>query len=146
MACSQARISYNEDRICSTRNRLWLALRHGSVTIVRTVGDQITGVVACSQARISYNKSEITTAIMVVVACSQARISYNNCIRWEVEFTVVACSQARISYNDPLFISGTLKVVACSQARISYNFETRYYASLYCCGLLSGTDQLQLCT
>ena len=34
MACSQARISYNDLQIVHTESVLWLALRHGAVTIV----------------------------------------------------------------------------------------------------------------
>ncbi len=56
VACSQARISYNNAKI----------------------QERMCNVVACSQARISYNRNHFSHDQVHVVACSQARISYNH--------------------------------------------------------------------
>ena len=124
-------------------NQLWFALRHGSVTIVIKAFTDRMIVVVCSQARISYNCEFSESAERSVVVCSQARISYNFRVRWVSRSRVVVCSQARISYNCSAFSMAAGSVVVCSQARISYNPIHSGAQDYPCCGLLSGTDQLQ---
>ena len=121
LACTQARISYNEK---------W--------------NEQKTlTVVACTQTRISYNFNTILSHHKAVVACTQTRISYNIRRKPAIYFSLwLALRHGSViirgqSYplvfrlwlalrhgsvimpqkNKPL-PSG---VVACTQARISYN-------------------------
>jgi len=120
--------------------------------------------VACTQARISYNKAYVMELGYTVVACTQARISYNTGTFTGSALYVVACTQARISYNFTAKREDSDRVVACTQARISYNVSifgvefgrlwlalrlgsvTMSAGTIYpqpCCGLHSGSDQLQ---
>ncbi len=98
---------------------LWLALRHGSVTMV-TCSDARPFCCGLLSGTDQLQFLSIKILRFLVVACSQARISYNTYAGLVIKFSLwLALRHGSV----------TIASAPCRQSR--------------CCGLLSGTDQLQ---
>ena len=102
-------------------NSLWLALRHGSVTIRSLLTRSRSRLwLALRHGSVTMRQHNGNDSGRLWLALRHGSVTIPSRSR-TCEPGVVACTQARISYNFGVFRLYRKRVVACTQARISYN-------------------------